>query len=152
LRKINISPEQIREKQLVKERQVKDGWKYLLDKNGDQVIDDKGNKVKVDNMVNVRCEVFQFTQFKSAAVIGQVRYTNMNSNQVLNTFPIKSEFVFQHNYATYNGDKRALKKSLLDMIVLRSIKFPSNEQMVYDAGTDLKIRLKEIVRRQRFRN
>jgi hypothetical protein len=152
LRKINISPEQIREKQLVKERQVKDGWKYLLDKNGDQVIDDKGNKVKVDNMVNVRCEVFQFTQFKSAAVIGQVSYTNMNSNQVLNTFPIKSEFVFQHNYATYNGDKRALRKSLLDMIVLRSIKFPSNEQMVYDAGTDLKIRLKEIVRRQRFRN
>ena len=151
LRNINISPEQIREKQLVKERQVKDGWKYLLDKNGNQVIDDKGNKVKVDNMINVRCEVFQFTQFKSAAVIGQVAYTNVATNQLLSTFPIKSEFVFQHDYATYNGDKRALRKSFLDMIVLRAVQFPSNEQMVYDAGNDLKQRLKEIVRRNKFR-
>ena len=152
LREINISPEQIREKQLVKERQVKDGWKYLLDKNGNQVIDEKGNKVKVDKMINVRCEVFQFTQFKSAAVIGQVKYTNLATKQLLNTFPIRSKFVFQHSYATYNGDKRALVKSFLDMIVLRSVRFPSNEQMVYDAGNDLKQRLKEIVRRHTFRN
>ncbi len=151
LRNINISPEQIREKQLIKERQVKDGWKYLLDKNGNQVIDDKGNKVKVDNMINVRCEVFQFTQFKSAAVIGQVTYTNVATKQLLSTFPIKSEFVFQHDYATYNGDKRALVKSFLDMIVLRAVEFPSNEQMVYDAGNDLKQRLKEIIRRNKFR-
>ena len=151
LRNIKISPEQIREKQLIRERQVKDGWKYLLDENGNQVIDDEGNKVKVDNMINVRCEVFQFTQFKSAAVMGQVNYVQLASNQVLSTFPIKSEFVFQHDYATYNGDKRALRKSFLDMIVLRAVQFPSNEQMVYDAGNDLKQRLKEIVRRNKFR-
>ena len=30
---------------MIRERQVKDGWKYLLDKNGNQVIDDEGNKV-----------------------------------------------------------------------------------------------------------
>ena len=152
LRDINISPEQIREKQFVNERQIKNGWKYLLDKNGDQVIDDKGKKVKVDKMINVRCELFQFTQFKSAEVVGQVKYTNLASKQLLKTFPINSKFVFEHNYATYNGDKRALTKSFLDMIILRSVKFPSNEQMVYDAGNDLKQRLKEIVRRNKFSN
>jgi hypothetical protein len=151
LRDINISPEQIREKQFVKERQVKNGWKYLLDKNGDQVIDDKGKKVKVDKMVNVRCELFQFTQSKSAEVVGQVKYTDLASKQLLKTFPIKSKFIFEHNYATYNGDKRALAKSFLDMIILRSVKFPSNEQMVYDAGNDLKQHLKDIVRRNKFR-
>ena len=152
LRDINISPEQIREKQFVKERQIKDGWKYLLDKNGDQVIDDKGKKVKVDKMINVRCELFQFTQFKSAEVVGQVKYTDLATKQLLKTFPIKSKFVFEHNYATYNGDKRALVKSFLDMIVLRSVKFPSNEQMVFDAGNDLKQHLKNIIRRNKFRN
>jgi hypothetical protein len=152
LRDINISPEQIREKQFVKERQIKDGWKYLLDKDGNQVIDDKGKKVKVDKMINVRCELFQFTQFKSAEVVGQVKYTDLATKQLLKTFPIKSKFVFEHNYATYNGDKRALIKSYLDMIVLRSVKFPSNEQMVYDAGNDLKQHLKDIVRRNKFRN
>ena len=152
LRNINISPEQIREKQFVKEKQLKDGWKYLLDKDGNQVIDDKGNKVKVDKMVNVRCELFQFTQFKSAEVVGQVKYTNFASKQLIKTFPIKSQFVFEHNYATYNGDKRALAKSFLDMIILRSVKFPTNEQMVYDAGNDLKQHLKDIVRRNKFSN
>lgn len=152
LRSINISPEQIREKQFVKEKQIKDGWKYLLDKDGNQVIDDKGKKVKVDKMINVRCELYQFTQFKSAEVGGQVKYTNFTSKQLLKTFPIKSQFVFEHNYATYNGDKRALAKSFLDMIVLRAVKFPTNEQMVYDAGNDLKQHLKNIVRRNKFRN
>lgn len=152
LRDITISPEQIREKQFVKERQIKDGWKYLLDKDGNQVIDDKGKKVKVDKMVNVRCELYQFTQFKSAAVGGQVKYTDLRTKQLLKTFPIKSQFVFEHNYATYNGDKRALAKSFLDMIVLRAVKFPTNEQMVYDAGDDLKQNLKEIIRRNKFRN
>jgi len=152
LRNINISPEQIREKQFVKERQIKDGWKYLLDKDGNQVIDDKGKKVKVDKMINVRCELFQFTQFKSAEVVGQVKYKDLATKQLLKTFPIKSKFVFEHNYATYNGDKRALVKSFLDMIILRSVKFPSNEQMVFDAGNDLKQHLKNIIRRNKFRN
>jgi hypothetical protein len=152
LRDINISPEQIREKQFVKERQIKNGWKYLLDKEGNQVIDDKGQKVKVDKMIKVSCELYQFTQFKSAEVVGQVKYTDIASKQLLKTFPIKSKFVFEHNYATFNGDKRALAKSYLDMIILRSVKFPSNEQMVFDAGNDLKQNLKDIVRRNKFRN
>lgn len=152
LRDINISPEQIREKQFVKERQVKDGWKYLLDKEGNQVIDKDGKKVKVDKMVKVSCELYQFTQFKSAEVVGQVKYTDLNTKQLLKTFPIKSKFVFEHNYATFNGDKRALEKTFLDMIILREVKFPSNEQMVYDAGNDLKRNLKQIITRNKFRN
>jgi hypothetical protein len=152
LRDINISPEQVREKQFVKEREVKDGWKYLLDKDGNQVIDDKGNKVKVDKMVKVSCELYQFTQFKSAEVTGQVKYTDFNTKQLLKSFPIKSKYAFEHNYASFNGDKRALDKLFLDMIRVRAVKFPSNEQMVFDAGNDLKQDLKEIISRNKFRN
>ncbi len=152
LRDINISPEQIREKQFIKERDVKDGWKYLLDKEGNQVIDDKGNKVKVDKMVKVSCELYQFTQFKSAEVAGQVKYTDFSTKQLLKSFPIKSKYVFEHNYASFNGDKRALDKLFLDMIRVRAVKFPSNEQMVFDAGNDLKQDLKVIISRNKFRN
>lgn len=152
LRNINISPEQVREKQFVKEREVKDGWKYLIDKDGNQVINDKGEKVKVDKMRKVSCELYQFTQFKSAEVTGQVKYTDFNSKQLLKTFPIKSKFAFEHNYASFNGDKRALDKIFLDMIRVRAVKFPSNEQMVFDAGNDLKQNLKEIISRNKFRN
>ena len=44
-RNIVISPEQVREKQFVKEKQVKDGTKVLLDANGNSVKDQNGNNV-----------------------------------------------------------------------------------------------------------
>ncbi len=151
LREINISPEQIKERQLEKERLVKDGWEYLLDENDEIVVDDKGEKVKVDKMVKVRCEYYEFTQFKAANVVGNVQYKNLKTKQLLDAFPIASEYVFQHIYANYNGDKRALEDSLLGYLGLKSVQFPSNEQMVYDSGEDLKNKIKKIITTYRFK-
>jgi hypothetical protein len=152
LRTIEVSPEQVREKQLIKEKQVVDGFKYLLDDKGNQVKDSLGNKIKIDKLVNVRCEFYQFTQFKSAKVIGQVKYVDLYSKQILQVYPIESQFNFEHIYARFDGDKRALETSLLDLLVLKAIAFPTNEQMIYDTGNDLKQRLKGIITRNRFRN
>ena len=152
LRNIQVSPEQVREKELVKEKQVVDGFKYLLDDKGNQVLDKDGNKIKVDKLVNVRCEIYQFTQFKSSKVTGQVKFVDLNSKQTIQTYPIASEFAFQHIYANYRGDKRALESSFLDLIALRVVPFPTNEQMIYDSGQDLKLRLKSIITGNKFRN
>ena len=152
LRMIQVSPEQVREKEIFKEKNVVDGFKYLLDKNGNQVLDKEGNKIKVDKLVKVRCELYQFTQFKSAKVTGQVKYVDLNTRQTIQTYPIASEFAFQHMYANHRGDKRALESSYLDLIRLRVVPFPTNEQMIYDAGQDLKERLKSIIIRNNFRN
>jgi hypothetical protein len=150
LRKIEVSPEQVREKQLIKEKQIKDGYKYLLDTDGNQVKDSLGNKIKVDKFVNVRCELYQFTQFKSAIVSGQVTYVDFQTKQTIKVFPIQSEFVFEHQYANYDGDKRALERSFLSLLKVTSVTFPSNEQMIYDTGTDLKRKLKAIIARNKF--
>jgi hypothetical protein len=63
---------------------------------------------------------------------------------------LSSQFVFEHVYANFNGDKRALDNDLLSQVNAVAVPFPSNEQMVYDAGEDLKLRLKDIVVRQKF--
>jgi hypothetical protein len=42
---INISPEQINEKQIIKERQVKDGFTYVKDQRGNVIKDSLGNKI-----------------------------------------------------------------------------------------------------------
>ncbi|SDS02287.1 hypothetical protein SAMN05216503_1722 [Polaribacter sp. KT25b] len=152
LRDIQISPEQVREKQIIKQKEVKDGFKYLLDKDGNQVLDQEGNKIKVDKMIKVRCELYQFTQFKSSKVIGQVKYVDLNTRQIIETYPIESSFSFQHIYAKFKGDKRALEDSFLDQIALKVVLFPTNEQMIYDSGQDLKERLKSIITRNNFRN
>jgi len=49
-RQINISPEQVKEKQFDKEKVIKDGQKNLLDSNGNVVKDNSGNPIQVDNM------------------------------------------------------------------------------------------------------
>ncbi|MCI2228054.1 hypothetical protein MC378_02660 [Polaribacter sp. MSW13] len=152
LRNIQVSPEQVREKEIIKEKQVKDGYKYLLDDNGNQVLDKNGKKIKVDKFVNARCQLYQFTQYKTAKVVGQVMYIDFNTNQLIQTYPIETEFSFQHVYANYKGDKRALEKSFLDLTTQRVVSFPSNEQMIYDTGEDLKQRLKNIITRNKFRN
>jgi hypothetical protein len=152
LRTIQVSPEQVREKEIIKEKEVKDGFEYLLDENGDQVLDEAGKKIEIDKLVSVRCELYQFTQFKSAKVTGQVKYIDLNSSQTIQTYPIASAFAFQHSYANFKGDKRALDSSYMDLIRLRVVSFPTNEQMIFDAGQDLKQKLKAIVTRNTFRN
>lgn len=151
LREINISPEQIREKQIIKEKQVKDGWKYARDNNGNVLKDSLGNNIKVDKFKNIRCELYQFTQFKSTNVVGQVKYINYKSNQLIEAFPISSEFTFEHSYANFDGDRRALDQQYINLTNNRAVPFPSNEQMVFDTGEDLKEKLKYIITRNSFR-
>tara|TARA_R110000868_G_scaffold1463_11_gene11554 strand:- start:41 stop:1225 length:1185 start_codon:yes stop_codon:yes gene_type:complete len=147
---INISPEQIREKQISKEKQIKDGYTFVEDRNGNVVSDSLGNSIKVDKFKTVRCDFYQFTQFKSAQVTGVVSFIDIKKQQKINQYPLSSQFVFEHIYANYDGDKRALDNDLVSLLQLARVPFPSNEQMVYDAGEDLKNNLKNILNKQRF--
>ncbi len=149
-RDIVISPEQVSEKQIIKERQVKDGTEFLLDREGNVVKDSLGNKIEVDRFRTVRCNFYQFTQQKSVHVNGNVNFIDLRSRQPVNSYPLASQFIFQHSYANYDGDKRALENDLVALLDLAAVPFPSDEQMVYDAGEDLKARLKSILTQQRF--
>ncbi|MBL7886235.1 MAG: hypothetical protein JNJ52_05775 [Flavobacterium sp.] len=150
-RQINISPEQVKEKEFIKEKQIKDGVKTLLDSNGNVVKDSLGNPIKVDNFKTIRVNIYEFKQFKSTQVTAKVDYIDFRNNQLIETFPLASEYIFEHTYATYNGDKRACDDSYLTYFDKRSVPFPSNEQMVYDSGEDLKAKLKNIIVRNKFR-
>ncbi|MEM7485619.1 MAG: hypothetical protein AAF348_10465 [Bacteroidota bacterium] len=147
---INISPEQVNEKQIIKEKQIKDGFEYLLDQKGNAVKDSLGNRIKVDKFRTVKCNFYQFTQFKAAQIGAKVSFTDLASGQEINSYPLSSEFIFENIYANYKGDKRALDTDLMPLLDIRAIAFPSNEQMVYDAGEDLKQRLKAIIRQNQF--
>lgn len=150
-RQINISPEQIKEKEFYKEKQIKDGTKTLLDSNGNVVKDSLGNPIKVDNFKTIKASIYEYRQYKSAQVTAKVDYIDLKSNQLLETFPLTSEYIFDYVYAKYTGDKRACEENYYQYFDRRAVPFPSNEQMVYDSGQDLKVNLKNIITRNRFR-
>ncbi|RIA09981.1 hypothetical protein OE09_1828 [Flavobacteriaceae bacterium MAR_2010_72] len=152
LRQINISPEQIKEREFLREREIKDGWEYQKDANGNVIKDSLGNDIKIDKLIKVRARYFEFEQTKSSQIKGDVIYVNLNNQQVVNSFPIESGFVFQNIFASYRGDERALFPEDRNLIRNRRVPFPSNEQMVYDTGEDLKLKLKDIISRFRVRD
>jgi len=149
-REINISPERVNETQIIKEKVIKDGFDYVLDKNGNVAKDSLGNDIKVDKFKTVRCNFYQFTQLKTAQIGARVSFTNLANGQEINAYPLSSEYIFEHVYANYEGDRRALDNDLVALLDLAAVSFPTNEQMVYDAGEDLKARLKSIVNKYNF--
>ena len=151
-REILISPEQIKEKEFIKERQIKDGQKKLLDANGKEVLDNTGKVVMVDNLRNVTVRIFEFRQFKSSLVTAKVDFIEFRNNQLIKSFPLTSEFVFENIYSNYKGDRRAADDNYNSYFEKRAVPFPSNEQMVYDTGENLKMKLKDIINRNTFRN
>jgi hypothetical protein len=80
-----------------------------------------------------------------------VDYIDFNNNQLIATFPLVSEFFFEHIYANYNGERSAADESYISYFDRRAVPFPSNEQMVFDTGEDLKQKLRAIISRNRFR-
>ncbi|WP_422104936.1 hypothetical protein [Winogradskyella sp.] len=150
LKRINISPERINERQLLRERDVVDGWEYLLDEHGNVAKDSLGNDIKVDRIINVRARFFEVLQTKSAQVIAEVVYKDLRQNQVIDSFAIDSGFTFENVFGHFRGDRRALNRNDRALIRQGQIAFPSDEQMVYDSGEDLKLQLKDIISRYRL--
>ncbi|WOD43138.1 hypothetical protein [Hwangdonia lutea] len=145
LKRINISPERIKEREFLREKDIKDGWEYQLDSAGNVVKDTLGNDIKVDKIIRVKCRLLETVQTKSSQVIADVVYLDLTTKQPLDSFTIDSEFVFEHYFARSRGDKRALNKDDRLLLDNRRVPFPSNEQMVYDTGEDLKYKLKDII-------
>jgi hypothetical protein len=150
-RDIKISPEQVKEKEFTREKEIKDGKKKLLDRNGNVVLDSLGHPVMVDKIRTVRIKVNEFRQFKACQVGAKVDYIDFRNNQLIESFPLASEFIFENIYAKFRGDKRAIDEGYLENFDRHPLPFPSNEQMVYDSGEDLKAKLKTIISKHHFR-
>ncbi len=151
-REILISPEQIKEKEFIKERQIKDGQKKLLDANGKAVIDNTGKPVMVDNLRNVTIRINETRQFKSSQITVKVDYFDFKKNQLIQSFPLTNEYVFENIYSNFNGDKRASDDNYYSYFDKKAVPFPTNEQMIYNTGENLKTKLKDLLNRNTFRN
>ena len=141
----------MKEREFVNEKEIKDGTKPLLNAQGQPVIDNTGHAVMVDNLKKIRVQVYEFKQFKSVNVVAKVDYVDFKSNQLIETFPLGSEFVFENLYARFSGDRAACDPNYFSNFDRRAVPFPNNEQMVFDAGQDLKNKLKSIISRNKFR-
>ena len=149
-RQIEFSPERISEKEERRTKRIKDGWEYKKDSEGNFVLDENGDKIKIDIYTTVSAIMLITEQFKAANVGGNVVYRDLQQGRDINKFPMGTEFVFQNVFATFRGDERALSDDDLVLVDNRFVPFPTNAQLLLDASDNIKGRLKEILRDNRL--
>ncbi len=142
---INLSPDQEREKEIIEEKEIQDGYTYQKDAAGNIVKDSLGHAIKIPRMIKVYSKLRLFQQYKSANLQAIVEVKDLHSGQLLDAFPLQSKYIFDHHYATYTGDRRAIDKEYLDFLQQRRMAFPSSEQMIYDAAREIKDKFKDIL-------
>ncbi len=147
---INISPDQQREKEIIEEKEIQDGYTYQRDANGNIVKDSLGKAIKIPRMIRVRSRLKMHQQYKEAQLQAKVEVIDNNTGRKLDDFPLQSKFVFDYRYATADGDRRAIRREYLDFLDKRPIPFPSNEQMIYDASKEIKMKFKDILNQADF--
>lgn len=149
--RIAVSPERISEKEFRRKKRIKDGWEYEYDRNGNVKKDSLGNDIKTDVYKVVTARVMYTTQTKEVFVGADVRYLDLIRNRDINSHPLATEFIFENRFAKFRGDDRALTEEDLEFLEFDFVPFPSNEQMVFDAGEEIKARLKEILNKNSLR-
>ena len=139
-----ISPERIFEKENTKEKNIKDGFTYQLDDQGNVMKDSLGNDIKIDKIVKILVKTKEFSQSKSAKVIAEVRYYD-NKNIILEKFPLESEFWFRNIYLEFKGDKRVLSKKDKRLLKGNFLPFPPDEVLLFNNSENIKQKLKNII-------
>lgn len=146
LRQIDVSPEQVREREYFDRKVVEDGWRYVLDQKGNVLKDSLGNDVKEPNKIEVVARVFETLQTKSAIVSGHLQFFDNQTGRIFHEEPITAENIFENYAATFHGDKRALSRESKNKIGNSPIPFPTDEALVLQAADRLKPVIKEKIR------
>ncbi|MDQ3016615.1 MAG: hypothetical protein M3R25_07855 [Bacteroidota bacterium] len=145
---IATTHDELYEKQFPYTREVKDGWEYVLDQNGNVAKDSLGNDIKRDKFTNVNATVVETTQTKKALLRARMDIMNVNSGSRVYSQPMEIENVFNHIARNFFGDERALEINLRQRIP--PIGYPSDAAMIRDAFENLKPRFFNEVRRANY--
>lgn len=146
---INISPE--REKIEVHnfEKKIVDGKEELV-QNGVVVKDKDGKPVMVDRYITVKSRFEEVQRIKEATITARYYLIDNQKEQAIDSKNLASQYIFRDSYGTYKGDRRSLDRDYLNMIGRRPLPFPSNEQMIFDCGQDLKRKFKNEIARMKL--
>lgn len=143
LKGISITPEQVNESSITDEKEIEDGYKYLLDSKGNVKKDTAGNDIKLPVYKKITCKVVTVRQFKACNIVANLDYVDARNGQLVKTSPVAAEMIFENRAATAVGDLDALKPESKQWLGKKTLPFPSNEQMIYDGGMVLKDRTKD---------
>lgn len=149
IRRVDISPERITERAYVDEKEIQDGWDYVLDRRGNVKKDTAGNDIKTPRMIRIRAEVLEAFQSKATRLTGSLEIIDAVRNVRIDTRELGTEVLFENYASTFRGDSRALSEDSRCRIGNRPLPFPRDEEMLVQAADRLKPNIRDELRRNR---
>lgn len=142
LKKIEVSPEQVEQKDRMETKEIEDGWEYVLDDNGNVVKDSEGNDVKIPKKRTISCTIIESHQFKAAKLEGNVELVQNDPRKVIKQVPIGAESIFEHISARIVGDVDALSDESKELLKNKAVPFPRDLDLIIDGTETLKIAIR----------
>lgn len=149
LTSIEVSPDQVKEREYVDDKTIEDGWEYILDERGNVKKDSAGNDIKIPKKKLIKARVFESYQRKEAHVGGRLEFYDNYDREIIHTEPLAVDALFENYAARYDGDKRALTEESKKKIGNQPRPFPSSEALVLQAAELLKPIVKDKIARSR---
>ncbi len=149
VRNIDISPERVNERNYFDEKEIEDGFEYVLDAKGNVLKDSLGNDVKRPRYVRIRANVVEVYQTKAARLTGYVEIYDLSRKVLMDTRDMGTEVLFENYASTFSGDERALSRDSRLRIGNRPLPFPADEDMLVQAAERIKPNLRDELRRNR---
>ena len=106
--------------------------------------DSLGNDIKIDKIVEISGKTKEYSQSKSAKVIAEVRYYD-NKNNLIEKFPLESEFWFRNIFLEFTGDKRVLNKKDKRLLKGGFLPFPPDDILLFNNSENIKQKLIKIL-------
>ncbi len=145
IRKIDVSPEGLKEKHYEETKEIADGWEYVLDSHGNVMKDSLGNDIKKPKHKIIRCKVIEVHQHKVATIFANVDYIDIRSKQILLSKQVSADNIFDYASATALGDVRALKPETKKIIGRMPAPFPHDMDMIIEAEKVLKKMIEQVL-------
>jgi len=138
IQELDVSPERESERIYRDSREVKDGYNYILDSNGNVAKDSLGNDLKEDKFTTVVAEVIELEREKAAYVKGSLKIIDLIGGQIIDHFPISAEAIFSSHAARFIGDQRALTNRSRNRLRASPDRFPTDEELIWQAAEQVK--------------
>jgi hypothetical protein len=149
INKLIVSPEQNNEVNTLESKEIQDGWEYELDAKGNVKKDSLGNDIKHPKMKKITCDVKETNQLKTASIMATLDYVNLATKQLMQTFPLQADAVFENKFVFIHGDQNALSEATKAKLKSKPMPFPTNLQILDQCGNTLKPSIKTAILQHR---
>ena len=134
---INVNPEQVGRTRYNRTKNI-EVWQPVLDDCGKVLKDTLGNVIKEKVCKTLTACVTEHTLFKSASISGRVQCYDNANGKMIKTKAFTVEEVFEHTWATFQGERDALTSRDCRMIRIGPAHAPADWDLIAGAGNQLR--------------